>query len=96
MTLLLAKALKALRKGVDALIKWNDRNDSWSRLFADCDEVKNIKFQYVLKLVPDKPLFKVNLNSGQSRVDILKIARTYNIEMHLWCATCGLAPAVIA
>jgi hypothetical protein len=65
MPLLLAKALKALRKGVDALIKWNDRNDSWFRLFADCDEVKNIKFQYVLKLLPDKPLFKVNLNSGQ-------------------------------
>ncbi len=72
MTLSLAKALKALKKGAEALNKWDERND----------QVDNIRFEYESKLGQDRPLFKVKLTSDQPRVTILKISRTYNIEMH--------------
>lgn len=95
MTLSLAKALKALKEGVKALFDWNMRKDSCSGLYADCNQVKNIRFKYESKLVEGRPVFKVKL-SDQPRFAILKIARTYNIEMHQWCAERGLAPPLLA
>lgn len=94
-TLKLARALKALKKGAVGLMKWKERQDSWSRLFADCTQVADIRFEYVTKMAFSKAVFKVHL-VDQSRFAVLKIARSYNIELHRWCAERGLAPPVIA
>ena len=92
---MLTRALKALKKAAVGLTKWNERNDTWSRQFADCTQVGDVCFKYVSKLTDAKTVFKVQL-LDTSRFAVLKIARTYNIEMHRWCAERGLAPPVIA